>query len=309
MAGKPKQYIDPERAESLSKENNKLREQEDKAKQSELELAEACKLAGRIEASHFHYQTANVSRLMFLKQAKETELYKKIGTWEEYCNYVGLSRQKVDEDLKTIEIFGEDFLLTCQRLSVGYRDIRKLRKLAHDGLVIVESEAVEIGGEKIPLNPEHKERLKIVIEQLLDEKEKAIEDAKAETRARERALTERQKDINKLNKTIDLLEGKAGKKNATALEEGFREQMFNLRTSFDGYMVQMQPENMAALQSRSEPPSIRMLADYLSTLDFMKKQILGVYDSAIETYGTSAMVPEMFEDFEKWAKSHLNLTE
>jgi hypothetical protein len=123
-------------------------------------------MVGQIRAADAFGKFANVSSLVWLQQVKETKIYKDLpdlGTWENFCNYVGLSRQKVDLDLQNLATFGEEFLLTVSSLSVGYRDLRKLRQLSIEGAVVVGSDAVEIGGERIPLNADHKEDLQAAI--------------------------------------------------------------------------------------------------------------------------------------------------
>jgi hypothetical protein len=41
-------------------------------------------------------------------------------------------------------VLGEDFLLTCQQLSVGYRELRTLRQLTTDGTVTIDGTAVKL---------------------------------------------------------------------------------------------------------------------------------------------------------------------
>ena len=57
---------------------------------------------------------------------------------------LGFSRQKIDTDLLNLSDFGESFLETSQRIGLGYRDLRKLRKLPEDARAeIVDAEYSE----------------------------------------------------------------------------------------------------------------------------------------------------------------------
>ena len=55
-----------------------------------------------------------------------------VGTWSEFCEVLGYSVNKIDEDLQNLSKFGEDFLETSQRLGLGYREMRKLRQLPEE---------------------------------------------------------------------------------------------------------------------------------------------------------------------------------
>lgn len=55
-----------------------------------------------------------------------------------------MSREKADQDILNLSMFGEDFLETSQRMGLGYRDLRKLRKLDDaDREVIINGESVK----------------------------------------------------------------------------------------------------------------------------------------------------------------------
>ena len=88
-------------------------QQEIKEKQQqerEALIAEAHRLAGRAEAFNVIAEFANISSLVTLKRIKESKIYKEIPyikTWEEYCKYIGFSRQKIDLDIDNLNTFGE----------------------------------------------------------------------------------------------------------------------------------------------------------------------------------------------------------
>lgn len=149
-------------------------EQARQTEQTEREqlIAKTHQMIGQIRAADMFGKFANVSSLVWLQQVKESKIYKdlpNVGTWEKFCNSIGLSRQKVDLDLQNLATFGEEFLLTVSSLSVGYRELRKLRQLSHDGVVRIEDDAITIGDETIPIDPDHADDLHAAIEKIIEQ--------------------------------------------------------------------------------------------------------------------------------------------
>jgi hypothetical protein len=112
--------------------------------------------------------------LVQLSKVKESKVYRdlpNIGTWEKYCEYIGLTRQKVDEDLRNLATFGEQFLTTCQQFSLGYRDMRKLKQLTYDGesfSISDDGKTVVIEGESVSLSDDSAPEIEAALEKLLE---------------------------------------------------------------------------------------------------------------------------------------------
>ena len=143
-----------------------------KAEQEQREqmIAQSHEAAGQIKASLMMSKFADVSRLIWLKQVKESKVYKdlpNIGTWEKYCIYLGLDRSTVDQDLLNLATFGEEFLRTVTNLNVGYRDLKKLRQLTYEGSVIIDAETITIDGKAIPFNEDHADEVQAAIESII----------------------------------------------------------------------------------------------------------------------------------------------
>ncbi len=111
---------------------------------------------GAIKATNFIKKLVTVTEIKLIAEIKETKQYKglrviddfgkvvTVTTWDQFCKHIGMSCEKVDEDIRNLGIFGEDFLETSQRIGLGYRDLRKLRKLGDaDREVIINGEAVK----------------------------------------------------------------------------------------------------------------------------------------------------------------------
>lgn len=113
-------------------------------KQMTQDKAQAHELIGMIKAFDFTQKLVTVTTLKLLNQVKESKNYKgltlsdkegklvTVTTWEDFCTTLGFSREQMDENLRNLNTFGENFLETSQRLGLGYREMRKLRKLPED---------------------------------------------------------------------------------------------------------------------------------------------------------------------------------
>ncbi|WP_419851617.1 hypothetical protein [Actinobacillus pleuropneumoniae] len=114
------------------------------AKAMTQDKAQAYEMLGMVKMSDFTRKLVTVSHIKVLAEFKETKKYKDLDIqdtkgnwlhvtkWEEFCNALGYSREKIDMDILNLSTFGEDFLETSQRLGLGYREMRKLRQLPED---------------------------------------------------------------------------------------------------------------------------------------------------------------------------------
>lgn len=252
------------------------------AKEQEARRAEVTlwvgRMMGRAETADMFAKYGDLSRLVWLKQVKESKAYKEVpgvGTWEKFCKLAGLDRATVDEDLKNLEALGEELLRRVSSLGLGYRELRKLRRLNHDGDVEISENEIVIGGEAIPFDVEHKEDLQAALE-------KVVEEARADHKAAERYLKDKEKHIRKLEKILAKYEGRAAERDLSPEEDAFITQMENLRIGFDGYMLKLEPERMEAL---GEDATAHMRAEYLTTVWRMRALLKAAYDTAVDMYG------------------------
>jgi hypothetical protein len=184
-------------------------------------IAEAHEVAGRIQALKFVRKVVSVSTLVQLKRIKESKAYKdipNIGTWDKYCNYLGFSHQNIDKALLNLSALGEKFLLTCEQFSVGYRQLRQLRQLTHDGSVIIDGDCLTIENESIPIDQDHAEELQAAIERIITDRQEinkrltklekdftgAVNEEVKGLKTEKKALLERVHDLEKYEpKAID----------------------------------------------------------------------------------------------------------
>ncbi|PMY62104.1 MULTISPECIES: hypothetical protein [Pseudomonas] len=86
--------------------------------------------------------TVTTSKLAYVK---ENKLYRGLkgaktghgdqflsGTWDEFCDLLGRSREQVDRDISNLRAFGEDALDSMSRMGIGYREMRQYRRLPED---------------------------------------------------------------------------------------------------------------------------------------------------------------------------------
>ncbi|WPN60392.1 hypothetical protein [Pseudomonas sp. P9_31] len=83
-------------------------------------------------------RTVRTSKLAYVK---ENKLYRALagrknpngsvfsGTWEEFCQVLGMSSDKADLDIANLRAFGEEALDSMSRMGIGYRELRQYRRL------------------------------------------------------------------------------------------------------------------------------------------------------------------------------------
>lgn len=55
-----------------------------------------------------------------------------VGTFDEFCELLGISPSKAHEDIQNLQAFGEQALEAMSRAGIGYRDLRQFRRLSAD---------------------------------------------------------------------------------------------------------------------------------------------------------------------------------
>ena len=268
--------------EELSLERIAQEQQADK----ERLFAECHEAIGRIQAMQVTSEFGNVSAIMWLKDVKESKVYKMLpggGTWEHFCNRLGFSAKLGDEKIANLKILGAQFLETVTNLRVGYRDLRKLRQLTADGAIRVDAEVVTIGDESIPLSPDHAEDLQLAIEAILSIKN-------GELAAQKRLVEQKQTTLDKRDAEIVVLEGKveeaaaqveAIRKHRSPDEEEFFRRMESWRIGFEALLRQFEPGETPLMQHATP----RMEAAFIEVLGYFHRQITIWHACAKEQYG------------------------
>ena len=181
---------------------------------------------GALKAFAFTKKLLTVSELKLLAEVKETKEYKGlqvIGTdgklltvsnFADFCDHLGLSHQHVDENIRNLSTFGEDFLETSQRMGLGYRDLRKLRKLPEaEQELIINGEAVKAEDKESLIDlieemsvkhAKDKATLQKKLETTESELAKRIKDLESEARAKDTVLANKDRKINELDAQLTI---------------------------------------------------------------------------------------------------------
>lgn len=148
--------------------------------------------------------TVTTSKLGFVKENKLYQQlrgkdsgngYHFLGTWEEFCGLLGISREKADQDISNLKAFGESALESMSKMGIGYREMRQYRKLPEDQkLALIEvaktgdkESFVELAEEIISRHAKEKEALTA-----------QVEEATASLEAKDRVLVDKNERINEL---------------------------------------------------------------------------------------------------------------
>ena len=209
------------------------------------DIAEAHEAMGMIKAFGFVNKLLTVGTLKILTEIKNNKKYKglvtyihgeltTVSSWEQYCLACGFTRQKVDEDLLNLSVLGEEFLEDSQRLGLGYRDLRKLRKLPDDA----RAEIIEADYSETADKEELLEKIEDLTAQFAKEKgelEGKLKQSRDNYEAQAKVLANKNEQINKLD--LKLAEKEQWFKNLTPEQKGeaLREEAGKL-----GYKIEAQ---------------------------------------------------------------------
>lgn len=176
-------------------EHQELKEKE--REERETLIAEAHRLAGRIEAFELINKFSNVGKTLTLKKIQEEKIYEYVNgckTFVDYCKYIGLSHSKVYEDINNLNTFGVEFSNALENLNMSYRNLKELKKEVKAGNLEVKDESVVIDGEVIPLDD--KDELRDALDTLLKSKYKEIEE-------KEKLLKDKEMQLSVVKETKD----------------------------------------------------------------------------------------------------------
>ncbi|HEB4092721.1 TPA: hypothetical protein RZ058_003638 [Enterobacter cloacae] len=192
-------------------------------------------------------RTVRTSKLAFVK---ENKLYRNLkgkktpngsefsGTWDEFCNVLGISVDKADLDIANLTAFGEEALDSMSRMGIGYRELRQFRRLPDDQ----KSALIEVAKEG------DKTALLELAEEMIAKHTKEKEDLKTDLEISRQTLAEKKEEINVLKDQADELkakltrrattetpdeEGQALETEATGFKSGVLSALINLKCGFE----------------------------------------------------------------------------
>lgn len=198
-------------------DQNQLVQIQQSVAEEQIQLSEQ---VGALKATGFFKKVSTVTEIKLIAEIKESKKYKGLklidhngkyvtcSTFQDFCGAIGYSYEKINQDIQNLSAFGEDFLETSQRMGLGYRDLRKLRKLDDaDREVIIEGEAVKA---------EDRESLIDLIEEMSakhrkqkDALETENKELKADKDALETILQKKDEKMNQLDTEVTKLKSPA----------------------------------------------------------------------------------------------------
>lgn len=185
------------------------------------EKAEAHILLGRVEAFNFAKRFLEFGELKTIEKIKEKKAYKgllvidkntgeekRISTFKEFCQHLGISYETVNNHLNYLRDLGEPLYKESLRLGVSDREMRRLRKLPDETLIDIakidfsededKSRLVEKLAEAEKMIEKLSDTIEEQVEQLADTVQKL--DKKTEDyEAQSRVLENKDKHINRIS--------------------------------------------------------------------------------------------------------------
>ena len=224
-------------------------------------------LLGQSQMAAATSKLLTVISLTKLAHIKETKLYRAfagksalspsgveiadVGTWDGFCELIGTSQKKVDEDLLNLRIFGEDAMNQLSSIGAGYRDLRKLRALPNDA----RTGLLESPEAKQALASGDKDALRELIEDMAVENVKLRtekEELEANAEAHEKIMAGKDAKVNELDKRLK----KAERRVATLDPD---DKLAEIRAELLGFAVEAEGAIVNKLR-----PAFQMLTEHIA---------------------------------------------
>ncbi|HDZ9772182.1 TPA: hypothetical protein RU396_005850 [Klebsiella variicola subsp. variicola] len=266
-------------------------------------------LLGQAQMARSFAKFADVVSLSKLKYIKESKIYHElkgkkgvdldgneiadVGTWDGFCQALGLSRSKVDEDLVNLSAFGEDALKQLSAVGAGYRELRQFRRLPEDQ----KSALIEVAKEG------DKTALLELAEEMIAKHAKEKEELKADLEVSRQMLAEKKEVINVMSTEREQLKARLVRRSATETpdEEGeaFETETIGFKNGVLSSMLDLEC-NFKLLASHTEQSGINHLSIMAATLDDIECRIINLR----QQYN----LPEFREidGMDEWVKEALN---
>ncbi len=170
----------------------------------------AYQLLGQAQAISAISNICDVTLLKLITEVKETKGFKGLSvtgpdgkgvtvtTFKEFCTIgLGRSYEQVNEDLKNLQQFGADAFEAFQKLGLGYRELRNMRRLPDDKILKIQDQVV---------NVDDKTEIRELLMDLVNENTKAKKELEKSERQTKKttALLENELNEKELKRRQDL---------------------------------------------------------------------------------------------------------
>ena len=262
----------------------------------------------KIEYDRAHNEMLKYVVLHRIKQGKD---YRKGGlSWAGFCEAIGESVSTVDRTIKDLLPLYEAFSGKLMELSgVGLSNIRYLGRSISASEAEIENGHLVIDGNKIPIDPEHKEEIEAAINAMREAGDDALEEANASIRAKEKVLESKEKVIQKQEKDLMKMEKALTRQSNSPFSENVEK--FNENTEvLTKTLIEM---TSALVESVPENATVLMKSSVLEALATIHRHVIAmhreaaeryedpeIYDSPLDSadnFGANAVLPEDMKDF------------
>lgn len=175
-------------------------------------MKDAARLIGVAQGLDLGGRSSQVYTILAIQQIKDHKAYRAYGmNWETFClEVLGRPRTSVDEDLRNLSVFGQEFMETAERISLGRAAMRALRRLPDDARPrVLPSGELEVGEHRVPLDAEHRDQIEDLLEQVVDGQkrlEERIQKGEEQLAAKEEALAQKDREVAEREEQIKELE-------------------------------------------------------------------------------------------------------
>ena len=260
--------------------------------------AEANEVLGMIRAFDVVGKFVTVTNLKILHDIKESKKYKglvkklpdgkvvTVTNWSEYCQFLPVSKDTIDQHLMMLKEFGEDFLSQAQDIGMGLRDMRKLRSLPDESdrnLIIEATQQENLTRDDVlelmeEMAAKHAKEKSDLSSQLVDTKE--------DLEAARKVSATKQETIDELNHTLEKTRKKLADADPEKVGEELHATLNAAQTGVRSALTQIQPV-LAQLIEHGQANGV----DHAPTMVGCLNQIIRDCEYLRETYGLPREAP------------------
>lgn len=185
-------------------------------KQEELVKASINEFIGMTKAQALTENFNKTLRTLKLLELKNNNLYKNITfidfegnprqvtNWEDFCKAIGTSKSSVEEDIKNLITFGQNFMQLCETKGITIRELRRMRQNMQNPMLseqekLALSEAKQKDPQELLGMLEDLQDKQISMEEKQKTLEKTVKELKKENEAKTELIKHQSERINNLS--------------------------------------------------------------------------------------------------------------
>ena len=212
---------------------------------------------------------------------------------DDYLEKLGLGRSTAFSNLKIARTLTAEEVQLLGQVGFTRRDLLSYASLPEEKRLEIRE------GKVINIESASREEIKDVIEEVIAESHRVKEEAETLISAKDKVLKSKGDVINKMERELKRFEKDAAAKGLTPDEDAYIQQINNLKTGFDGYLLRL--ENYTT-PDEYEPLNPLKKAALISATHYMKMRILALHDTVTMEFGNPVTNPEILEEFEAWER-------